>query len=151
MVDFAGRLIPALMLCAVAMVLSLVSFDKSHLLSLDESREYSVDVTVTDCQYYDSYFGIYEANLSRVNEESFDESIILFAYGQPLEAGTVISATGAFTHLTSAEDKSYNLSRGIVSSFEVQEYTITGKESFPVRTFLKNANSLKSCTTSSTN
>ncbi len=146
MVDFAGKLIPALMLCAVAMVLSLVSFDKSHLLSLDESREYSVDATVTDCQYYDSYFGIYEANLSRVNEESFDESIILFAYGHPLEAGTVISAAGAFTHLTSAEDKSYNLSRGIVSSFEVQEYTITGKESFPVRTFLKNANSFLAST-----
>ena len=142
----AAKAIPALLLCALAMVLSLVSFDKSRVLSLDEGREYTINAVITDCQYFDSYFGIYESRLTLADGEAFDENITLFAYGNQLERGTAITASGTFTHLKDTEENGYNLSRGIVTSFEAKEYSATGKESFPIRDFLENANGFLSST-----
>ena len=136
LLSFSGKALPALLLAIAAIILSLVHFDKSRVLSIDESKEHNITATVLSCQYSSGYFNIYTARMSELNKEGFDEDIQLIAYGKTLNEGDIINSSGYFTHLKKAEVNSY----GIATSFEAEEYTVLGNQAFPVRKFLKNAN-----------
>lgn len=135
-VTLCGKALPALLLSVIAMVLSISSFDKSYVFSIDEAKEHQITATVLDCQYSSGYFNIYTADMSTLNGEDFDEDIKLITYGATLNNGDVVDATGYFTHITDDSNKG----DGIVTSFEAEIYTVIGNKPFPVRNFFEKAN-----------
>ncbi len=140
-------LLKAAMPCAfiiLAMVISLISFDKSPLLMYCDSEAHSVYATVTDVRYKSSYISSYEINIHRVEENEVNETSVLSVYGTDLERGDVIEAQCYFSEMESDplgfDEKGYNLSKGILVRATAESYTVTDHKETVVKDILENAN-----------
>ena len=138
------RLTPALILTALALLVSAVAFDDYELEKFCDEREHRVQAVITGHSYQTEYMGFYSAKLISVDTLEQEQSISLTAFGEPLERGDVIEAKATFYKLkndpTGFDALSYNLPKGISYGMDTYEYKRIGTEPTPFRDFLEGAN-----------
>ena len=119
--------LPVLLFIILSIVVSIIGFDKSEILSLCDGKSYQINATVKEVHYSAPYMGIYTVEIDTVNGKDINESVELIAYKEVLQKGDAISATGVFDKIE-GEDVSYNYSKGIVACFEAEDYIKTGAD-----------------------
>ena len=139
------RYSPSLILVSLAMILSLIFFDKSHITKYCDNEPHEIQATITDVYYQNENFGTYKATLSRVDTDSINEDINITIDRPLLKVNDVIFSTGTFQPLEHSfvefDEASYYLSYGITVSFEGDECYIVGYESSGILQGLKDINS----------
>ena len=136
---------PAMLFVILAMILSLIHFDKSELQKYCDNTPHQITATVTDVLYQKEYLGYYEIQLDSIDGDEFSDKLKLEMYTNPLKRGDVIKSVGIFTAFEQSspffDEAGYYLSHGITVSFSSDNYEIIGFSPMPITDFLENTNS----------
>ena len=136
--------VPSLIFIILAMVLSIIFFDKTELEKLCDGEEQEVTGVVTEVIYQTNYLGYYELEIETINGVEFNDKVKLSINGNPLARGSVIKAKGVFRTLEKSElgfdEAGYLLGRGIVFGFDVSNFEVIGYEKMSIKDFFEDVN-----------
>lgn len=137
-------LVPVFLFIALAMAVSLVSFDKKEVDKYCNGQLHSVEATVTKVKTATDKLCICEIKTDKIGNENINEKLTMIYYGEALSRGDIILANGTFEELESDplgfDEKGYNLSLGIEFSFTSFDCTVKDSKPTPILDLFENIN-----------
>ncbi len=143
--DAIIRYTPTAIFIILAMVLSLIFFDKSKIEKYCDDEPHELTALVLDTHYDSSYLKSYEIRALEIDGEELDERLTMTLYSVvPIREGSTIKSTGYISRLKSSENffdsAEYFRSKGITTAFESDSFTVLDIQEMDLASFLEAVN-----------
>lgn len=139
------RYTPSAIFIILAMVISLIFFDKSKIEKYCDGKPHEITALVSSVVYDSSYLKSYEIEALEIDGEELNEQLTMTLYSEkPISERSVIKSRGTMSKIENGESSfdsvGYFRSKGITVNFQTDSYTLLEIREKGISDLLKDVN-----------